>query len=223
MINWGLSMVIFWVCLDHFSDFLYTLYYRGWPSVFLPRLPFSGPPVFLPRLPFYRGRPSVFSSFQGTLYFYPDSLLTVSNLLYSPLFRLPYKITQTRFLQCITPYILTQTPFDLVKIWTFDFWLGRLKIHFILTWSFSTQLFFDLVVFTKFLTWSKTSPVLTPFYPDSLFTCKKKKNLEHIPLIILGKYEKSRRRRADPQQIVTTRLLYCLQDPFAQLSRLQRI
>jgi hypothetical protein len=34
---------------------------------------------------------------------------------------------------------------------------------------------------------------------------------------------KSRRRRADPQQIVTTRLLYCLQDPFAQLSRLQRI
>jgi hypothetical protein len=35
--------------------------------------------------------------------------------------------------------------------------------------------------------------------------------------------EKSRRRRAYPQQIVTTRLLYCLQDPFAQLSRLQRI
>ena len=34
---------------------------------------------------------------------------------------------------------------------------------------------------------------------------------------------KSRRRRAYPQQIVTTRLLYCLQDPFAQLSRLQRI
>ena len=37
------------------------------------------------------------------------------------------------------------------------------------------------------------------------------------------KSEKSRRRRAYPQQIVTTRLLYCLQDPFAQLSRLQRI
>jgi hypothetical protein len=37
------------------------------------------------------------------------------------------------------------------------------------------------------------------------------------------KYEKSRRRRAYPQQIVTTRLLYCLQDPFAHLSRLQRI
>jgi hypothetical protein len=37
------------------------------------------------------------------------------------------------------------------------------------------------------------------------------------------KLEKSRRRRAYPQQIVTTRLLYCLQDPFAQLSRLQRI
>jgi hypothetical protein len=37
------------------------------------------------------------------------------------------------------------------------------------------------------------------------------------------KIEKSRRRRAYPQQIVTTRLLYCLQDPFAQLSRLQRI
>ena len=34
---------------------------------------------------------------------------------------------------------------------------------------------------------------------------------------------KSRRRTAYPQQIVTTRLLYCLQDPFAQLSRLQRI
>ena len=34
---------------------------------------------------------------------------------------------------------------------------------------------------------------------------------------------KSRRRRAYPQQIVTTRLLYCLQDPFAHLSRLQRI
>src|SRR6201996_6896450 len=30
-------------------------------------------------------------------------------------------------------------------------------------------------------------------------------------------------KRAYPQQIVTTRLLYCLQDPFAQLSRLQRI
>ena len=29
--------------------------------------------------------------------------------------------------------------------------------------------------------------------------------------------------RAYPQQIVTTRLLYCLQDRFAQLSRLQRI
>jgi hypothetical protein len=39
----------------------------------------------------------------------------------------------------------------------------------------------------------------------------------------LIKSEKSRRRRAYPQQIVTTRLLYCLQDPFAQLSRLQRI
>ena len=34
---------------------------------------------------------------------------------------------------------------------------------------------------------------------------------------------KSRRRWAYPQQIVTTRLLYCLQDPFAHLSRLQRI
>ena len=39
-------------------------------------------------------------------------------------------------------------------------------------------------------------------------------------LVIMGK---SRRRRAYPQQIVTTGLLYCLQDPFAQLSRLQRI
>ena len=38
-----------------------------------------------------------------------------------------------------------------------------------------------------------------------------------------SKIGKSRRRRAYPQQIVTTRLLYCLQDPFAQLSRLQRI
>lgn len=37
---------------------------------------------------------------------------------------------------------------------------------------------------------------------------------------VLGK---SRRRTAYPQQIVTTRLLYCLQDRFAQLSRLQRI
>jgi hypothetical protein len=34
---------------------------------------------------------------------------------------------------------------------------------------------------------------------------------------------KSRRSTAYPQQIVTTRLLYCLQDRFAQLSRLQRI
>lgn len=39
-------------------------------------------------------------------------------------------------------------------------------------------------------------------------------------LLALGK---SRRRTAYPQQIVTTRLLYCLQDRFAQLSRLQRI
>ena len=37
------------------------------------------------------------------------------------------------------------------------------------------------------------------------------------------KLGKSRRRTAYPQQIVTTRLLYCLQDRFAQLSRLQRI
>ena len=36
-------------------------------------------------------------------------------------------------------------------------------------------------------------------------------------------YEKSRHRTAYPQQIVTTRLLYCLQDRYAQLSRLQRI
>jgi hypothetical protein len=42
----------------------------------------------------------------------------------------------------------------------------------------------------------------------------------HRRLALAGK---SRRRRAYPQQIVTTRLLYCLQDPFAQLSRLQRI
>jgi hypothetical protein len=34
---------------------------------------------------------------------------------------------------------------------------------------------------------------------------------------------KSRRSTAYPQQIVTTRLLYCLQDRFAQLSRMQRI
>lgn len=34
---------------------------------------------------------------------------------------------------------------------------------------------------------------------------------------------KSRRSRAYPQQIVTTRLLYCLQDPFAHQSRLQGI
>lgn len=38
-----------------------------------------------------------------------------------------------------------------------------------------------------------------------------------------GAAGKSRRKRACPQQIVTTRLLYCLQGPFAQLSRLQRI
>ena len=50
----------------------------------------------------------------------------------------------------------------------------------------------------------------------------KAKSLLLAPLI-RAKYEKSRRRRAYPQQIVTTRLLYCLQDPFAQLSRLQRI
>ena len=41
-----------------------------------------------------------------------------------------------------------------------------------------------------------------------------------MPKLQLGK---SRRRTAYPQQIVTTRLLYCLQDRFAQLSRLQRI
>lgn len=34
---------------------------------------------------------------------------------------------------------------------------------------------------------------------------------------------KSRRRTAYPQQIVTTRLLYCLQYPVAHLSRIQRI
>ena len=42
-----------------------------------------------------------------------------------------------------------------------------------------------------------------------------------FPELALGR--KSRRRTAYPQQIVTTRLLYCLQDRFAQLSRLQRI
>lgn len=42
----------------------------------------------------------------------------------------------------------------------------------------------------------------------------------HCESLSLGK---SRRRTAYPQQIVTTRLLYCLQDRFAQLSRLQRI
>ncbi len=44
-----------------------------------------------------------------------------------------------------------------------------------------------------------------------------------VPAVARVKYEKSRQKRAYPQQIVTTRLLYCLQDPFAQLSRLQRI
>ncbi len=48
-----------------------------------------------------------------------------------------------------------------------------------------------------------------------------------FPLHVLPRevshWGKSRRRTAYPQQIVTTRLLYCLQDRFAQLSRLQRI
>jgi hypothetical protein len=43
------------------------------------------------------------------------------------------------------------------------------------------------------------------------------------PRLAEPKLGKSRRRTAYPQQIVTTRLLYCLQDRFAQLSRLQRI
>ena len=53
-------------------------------------------------------------------------------------------------------------------------------------------------------TWRETSPARPPEYREPA----------------LGK---SRRRTAYPQQIVTTRLLYCLQDRFAQLSRLQRI
>ena len=56
-----------------------------------------------------------------------------------------------------------------------------------------------------------------PAYPAPLlFTPTQPRLAEHT----LGK---SRRRTAYPQQIVTTRLLYCLQDRFAQLSRLQRI
>jgi hypothetical protein len=60
--------------------------------------------------------------------------------------------------------------------------------------------------------------------PDQLFF----KSRPFIPLRrpSRGRSEtlgKSRRRTAYPQQIVTTRLLYCLQDRFAQLSRLQRI
>lgn len=59
-----------------------------------------------------------------------------------------------------------------------------------------------------------------------LFPHKKKKvpKGKSDPLLYLYSInEKSRRRTAYPQQIVTTRLLYCLQDRFAQLSRLQRI
>lgn len=67
------------------------------------------------------------------------------------------------------------------------------------------------------------SPLLVLF--SSLFPCKahpperEQEALFSWPALA----GKSRRRRAYPQQIVTTRLLYCLQDPFAQLSRLQRI
>ena len=150
------------------------------------------------------------------LYFYPDSL-----------FRLPCIFTQTPFLQGITPYIFTQTPF----------WLGQNISLFIWTWSFSTQVYFDFSFCPNHPQkaippkgHSRTSPTtcnihITPIFLPRLpfYLVKKQKPKWLDPLMILGKYEKSRRRRADPQQIVTTRLLYCLQDPFAQLSRLQRI
>jgi hypothetical protein len=61
-------------------------------------------------------------------------------------------------------------------------------------------------------------------YPVERQKKKKTKNDKvTTPVRLMAARGKSRRRRAYPQQIVTTRLLYCLQDPFAQLSRLQRI
>ena len=63
-------------------------------------------------------------------------------------------------------------------------------------------------------------PVGTSTRLPGRHTCPRKPRRRRRPRAPAGK---SRRRRAYPQQIVTTRLLYCLQDPFAQLSRLQRI
>ena len=62
------------------------------------------------------------------------------------------------------------------------------------------------------------SPEAPPLYSLSLLSSSPTR-----PGTLPGGIGKSRRRTAYPQQIVTTRLLYCLQDRFAQLSRLQRI
>ena len=109
MINRGLSMVIFWVCLDHFSGFLCTLYYSGWPPVFLPRLAFySGwPAIKLPRLPFL-----------GPLYFYPDSLFIAVDLLYF------YPDSLLTWSKIFT------FQFDLVVWKSISFWLGRFDLTF---------------------------------------------------------------------------------------------
>ncbi len=60
----------------------------------------------------------------------------------------------------------------------------------------------------------------------SLYFIQGKKISSHYSLVTTlqgSQARESRRRRAYPQQIVTTRLLYYLQDPFAQQSRLQWI
>ena len=73
-------------------------------------------------------------------------------------------------------------------------------------------------------------PAPQPTYPTPRPGQAEKDSATNTPQVLPRKARprralagKSRRRRAYPQQIVTTRLLYCLQDPFAQLSRLQRI
>ena len=66
----------------------------------------------------------------------------------------------------------------------------------------------------------RAEPPARRTYPAPARPQRRKPRKAHQRRALAGK---SRRRRVYPQQIVTTRLLYCLQDPFAQLSRLQRI
>ena len=83
------------------------------------------------------------------------------------------------------------------------------------------QLFFDKHFHLPYTPTFSLTPPRPPIYrPFSNTPVSPYDTPPNIRGLALGK---SRRRTAYPQQIVTTRLLYCLQDRFAQLSRLQRI